>query len=50
MFHLITMKFFTSISEFTSALNSAVLDALKLYLIIKNNLKVLSKEMKTNVA
>ena len=41
MFHLITVKISTLIIKFIHTTNSALLDALKLYLLIKNNLKVL---------
>ena len=46
MFHLITVKISTLIIKFIHTTNSALLDALKLYLLIKKNLKVLLREMK----
>ena len=41
MFHLMTVKISTLTIKFIHTINSALLDALKLYLRIKNNLKVL---------
>ena len=44
MYHLITVKISTFMIKFIHTTNSALLDALKLYLLTKNNLKVLFKE------
>ena len=49
MFHLITVKISTLIIKFIFTIDSALLEALKLYLLVKNNLKVLQREKKTNV-